>query len=240
MSEYRDNTILALMSRLGFPMANLNYRLSPEVQHPAHAQDVIDGLKFVRNWRKDAYDIDRIILVGQSCGSFLVAQCALLPPLQSKLKVPAEIQNSIKAVACIESITDLYELTQEYLQYADFVHSAFGTGDENLKIESITNWKLNTSNPINWLIIHSREDELVTPRQSILLAEALIKSIQPEDYEKVKNIPKEVESKGEQTVARSVTGKYGRVELDLDTCHGKLLYSSIAHTKLCLNCHRTS
>lgn len=134
-----------------FSCASVNYRLSPDVQHPAHQADVITSLKFL----KQEYGMDEFIIVGHSAGACLAFQSAEHVP-------------TCRAIIGIEGIYDLRDLVQEYPNYEDFVESAFGK-DKGLwatasPIHIATRWS-NCSDMIVQLI-QSVEDELLGPRQT--------------------------------------------------------------------------
>lgn len=66
------NVGLAL-ARAGFVTAAVNHRLSPEVSHPAHAEDVARAFAWlVENARRIGLDPERIALAGHSAGGYLV------------------------------------------------------------------------------------------------------------------------------------------------------------------------
>lgn len=61
-------------ARAGFVYVTLNYRLSPAVRHPAHADDIAQAMGWVRaNVAKHGGDPSRIFLVGHSAGAHLAA-----------------------------------------------------------------------------------------------------------------------------------------------------------------------
>lgn len=64
----------------GIVMVNLNYRLTPDVVHPAHVQDVAAGIAWVRkNIAGHGGDPGKIFLLGHSAGAHLVALVATHP-----------------------------------------------------------------------------------------------------------------------------------------------------------------
>jgi acetyl esterase/lipase len=63
-----------LFARHGIATAVINYRLSPQVQHPAHVQDVAKAFAWVRaNVARYGGRPDRVFLSGHSAGGHLVA-----------------------------------------------------------------------------------------------------------------------------------------------------------------------
>lgn len=66
----------------GYVLASINYRLSPDVRHPAHARDVASAIAWLRAHAGDfGGDPNRIILMGHSAGAHLVALVATDPKL---------------------------------------------------------------------------------------------------------------------------------------------------------------
>ena len=64
----------------GAVVVNLNYRLTPEVMHPAHVQDVAAGIAWIhRNIGRYGGDPQRTFLLGHSAGAHLVALVATDP-----------------------------------------------------------------------------------------------------------------------------------------------------------------
>jgi acetyl esterase/lipase len=61
----------------GYVYVSINYRLSPDVQHPAHVRDVAAGLAWLHeNVQKHGGDPDRLFLMGHSAGAHLAALVA--------------------------------------------------------------------------------------------------------------------------------------------------------------------
>jgi len=105
-------------ARHGIGTVIVNYRLSPKVKHPAHAEDVAKAVAWTReNIAKYGGDIDRIVLMGHSAGGHLAALLATDPAyLKAEKLEPANIRGVI-AVSALYEIDPASELT---------VH-AFGT-----------------------------------------------------------------------------------------------------------------
>jgi arylformamidase len=67
-------------ARHGFVYATINYRLSPAVRHPVHAQDAAHALAWLRtNAGRFGADPDRMYLLGHSAGAHLAALVAADP-----------------------------------------------------------------------------------------------------------------------------------------------------------------
>jgi arylformamidase len=62
---------------LGYAYVSINYRLSPEIQHPVHVQDVAKALSFVHDHIAGyGGDPERIFVMGHSAGAHLAALVA--------------------------------------------------------------------------------------------------------------------------------------------------------------------
>ncbi|BFZ63250.1 hypothetical protein YB2330_004370 [Saitoella coloradoensis] len=147
-----------------FGCASLNYRLSPDVTHPAHLDDCISALRLLH----EQYGMQEYILVGHSAGATLAFQIAhALSPSQ---KGPS---GTLKAIVCTEGLYDLGDLCTEYPDYTSFVESAFSS----IRAASI-------ASPVNLLegvekegvevvLVQSMDDELLSPWQTGLMEERL-------------------------------------------------------------------
>jgi len=74
----------AFFNPLGYAFASVNYRLSPNVQHPAHVEDVAAALAWLHDNAgaqniDQAFDPSRIHIMGHSAGAHLAALVAIDP-----------------------------------------------------------------------------------------------------------------------------------------------------------------
>lgn len=73
-------TLCKTWASAGIVAVNLNYRLTPDVVHPAHTQDVAAGIAWVHaNIARHGGDPRKIYLLGHSAGAHLVALVATDP-----------------------------------------------------------------------------------------------------------------------------------------------------------------
>jgi arylformamidase len=85
------------LDRLGWMLVAINYRLSPDVQHPEHIKDVAAAVAWVHD-NIDDYggDPERIVVMGHSAGAHLAALVATDPQrLAAHGKSPAILDGAI-------------------------------------------------------------------------------------------------------------------------------------------------
>ncbi len=71
-------TLVNLLGRLGWGVVSTNYRLSPQVKHPTHVQDVARAFAWVyKNASQYGIDRERMVITGHSAGGHLVALLGL-------------------------------------------------------------------------------------------------------------------------------------------------------------------
>ncbi len=77
---------------LGIGVVSANYRLSPNVAHPAHVADAAAALAWtVRNIEAYGGDPQRVYLAGHSAGAYLAALLALDASHRASLGLPGEV-----------------------------------------------------------------------------------------------------------------------------------------------------
>jgi acetyl esterase/lipase len=88
----RDPTKGVFFARGGIVYVSANYRLSPAVKHPAHAEDVARAVAWVRqNIARYGGDPGSVYLMGHSAGAHLAALVASAPKYLQRFGVPPEI-----------------------------------------------------------------------------------------------------------------------------------------------------
>lgn len=124
--EYRIGPRLAqALAADGAAVALVRYRLSPAVQHPAHANDVAAALAALKRLasRYD-YDFARLYLIGHSAGATIAAQLALDPRyLQGVGLKTADLAGAV----LISGIYDLGPTGPMAARHEPFARAAFGT-----------------------------------------------------------------------------------------------------------------
>jgi arylformamidase len=116
-------------AQAGVVMVNLNYRLTPDVMHPAHVEDVAAGISWVhKNIDRHDGDPKRIFLLGHSAGAHLVALVATNPKY---LKVHDLTPQTLAGVMPIDTAS--YELAStRTLLVRKMIRDAFGDKPEVL------------------------------------------------------------------------------------------------------------
>jgi acetyl esterase/lipase len=107
----------------GIIMVGINYRLSPDVVHPAHVQDVAAAIAWVhQNIGQYGGDQNRLFLLGHSAGAHLVALVATNP---TYLAAYGLTPKNLKGVFPIDTAS--FDLTEPSRFVKRMVDDAFGT-----------------------------------------------------------------------------------------------------------------
>ena len=146
------------LQRRGIAAASVDYRLSPVVRHPAHAEDVAHALAWlVDHAPRYGYDPKRMFVVGHSAGAHVAATIATDPKLLA-LATPAGFVG-------LEGIYDLPKLARRWPTYPNwFLNDAFGSDRSKWTSDSPTRRPLASRAP--WLVVQSKGDELVDRGQA--------------------------------------------------------------------------
>jgi acetyl esterase/lipase len=157
-----------------------NYRLShhpdhPEridQVHPTHILDVVRALLWMKASARGPLEVH---LAGHSCGAHILSfiLCNLdgleLHLTREEMDLLAALRDDVVGYAFLDGIYDLPDMIEEYPDYAFFVEKAFGDDRSLWSAASVTRLPgvtIDTSKRL--LVAHSREDELLTTRQSKL------------------------------------------------------------------------
>ena len=164
---------LIVASNYTLAVAIVRYRLSPQVQHPHHVDDVVRALGYLVDKSEEYgnYDPRRIILAGHSAGATICAQIAMDSQyLRQGLGVghaSDKLRRAIQGVCGLQGIYSLNELVKTFPEYTEFVAPAFGEAPAEWTSASpthfpVTDWERG----MRWLVIWSEEDELVDGEQA--------------------------------------------------------------------------
>ncbi|CAO1624627.1 unnamed protein product [Jaminaea pallidilutea] len=211
-----------------------------ENQHPAHVDDLFAALQFlVLTQPREGepcsyYDRNCLILVGHSVGAWMASALLLesghyhsnIPALATSPCAARLLRRSIVGWILIDGIYDLESLLREYPDYRSFVSQAipgvsFEQGHDDraaLQAASILTWlpapvgDYHGGRPPIVRVLHSREDELLTPRQSEEAAKYLCSVFFPDLRS----------SSTDATTSKSkLSADMSTIRLDLDTLKGK-------------------
>ena len=155
-------------ARHGIGTVVINYRLSPKVKHPAHAEDVARAFAWTRaNIAKYGGSADRITLMGHSAGGHLASLLATDPAyLKAEKLEPAHIRGVI-------SVSGLYKIDPA----SDLTIPAFGADAEFCKQASPLMYISGKLPP--FLIVYAEHDYEQFDRMAIDFQAALQKSGTP-------------------------------------------------------------
>jgi acetyl esterase/lipase len=152
-------------ARHGIGTVIINYRLSPKVKHPAHAEDVAKALAWVDgNIANYGGDRENITLMGHSAGGHLVSLLATDPAyLKAEKLEPANIRGVI-------SVSGLYRIDPA----SELTIHAFGTDPAACKQASPITHVSGKLPP--FLIVYAEHDYELFDRQAIAFHAALQKN----------------------------------------------------------------
>ncbi|CUM56508.1 Kynurenine formamidase [Debaryomyces fabryi] len=165
-----------------YNLVAMNYRLSPEVKHPYHLWDVLEGLQFlVQN-----YNIRKILIAGHSVGATLMLQLldynkvldSGFRKLQDDLKddkasairegvdlnVPLEKERTLlnetmenlqlKTFCFIDGIYDVVQLVDEYgSPYESFINDAFSSPEQYSEATQLSSTTIDVRSPFSFNIL---------------------------------------------------------------------------------------
>jgi len=175
--DKKDYGVLArnLAAYTSFPVVVPNYRLTqPDsgLQHPAHAQDVLQMLTFLLSWsgpqgsQSPPYDPKRIYLIGHSCSAHMLA-CILLDSPESALVPSAALLRAVRGVVLSEGIYDIDTLVKSFPIYRDwFIRETFGSLPSYDRYSTTRMALREGAKHIYWMILHSKGDTLINVLQS--------------------------------------------------------------------------
>ncbi|GAA5478592.1 alpha/beta hydrolase [Haloferula helveola] len=160
--------------RHGFVVVSVNYRLSPEVTHPGHIEDVCKAIAWVeKNIAKHGGDPQQIYLIGHSAGAHLAALAAVD---QTRLKKAGGDPAAIRGVILIDGAC--YDVPRQMRSGTPFakddgMYAKAFTTDTKVQRDASPASKV-TAKPPPFLILHVKNRRDST-EQSEILARALRK-----------------------------------------------------------------
>lgn len=178
----------------GYVVASIEYRVAPRSIFPAPLEDVKSAIRFLRaNSEKYNIDKNKIAVMGNSAGGYLAAFTGVTNGVSKFDKGDNLNQSSIvQAAIDIYGLSDLNQIANGYPEEIQKLHESEGSpealwvngpslnGDHNDDVGE----KFSEANPITYidkdlppfLLMHGDEDKLVSPDQTKILHEALIKA----------------------------------------------------------------
>jgi acetyl esterase/lipase len=119
----------------GIVAVTVNYRLTPAVRSPVHAEDCAEAVAWVhREIAAYGGDPGRIVLMGHSAGAHLAALLTLDQHYLSAHTVPPE---SIRGLVFVSGVVDLNEhVGSTMFTSREFIEEAFGSTPEELAAAS--------------------------------------------------------------------------------------------------------
>jgi len=147
----------------------INYRLSPAVQHPAHAQDVAQAIAWgYRNAATYGADPERLCLMGHSSGAHLAALVALAPSYLAAEGISTSVVRRVIGVSGVA-----YDLDERYAEMcvAPFFTPVFSEDCSRWKLAAPLQYISGSAPP--FLLIHGLSDTEAPPATTEMFAAAL-------------------------------------------------------------------
>ena len=167
---------------------------SPPLHHPAHAQDVLAALEYLRNPSPSAsssYNPFRIYLIGHSAGAHILASIFLQPPpgIPGCLEVSNNLIQSVKGIVMAEGIYDIDLLLSAHPDYRGFIEGAFDVRSSYVDVSPTSYVGREEGSHITWLVVQSPGDNLIRQDQADAMLGVLKQQIPSEkisrDYDSV-------------------------------------------------------
>lgn len=112
-----------------------------------------------------------MLLIGHSAGAFMGLSVVLKPATGTRalFVVDPVVRKAVAGLVLVDGIYDLPDLLAEYPDYSGFVEDAFGKDPSALEADSPARWGFATPDEggraVRMLVLHSKEDELLSFRQ---------------------------------------------------------------------------
>ncbi|MCC7437590.1 MAG: alpha/beta hydrolase [Armatimonadetes bacterium] len=119
----------------GIVAVTVNYRLTPAVQHPSHADDCAQAVRWVHQRIAEfGGDPNSLFLMGHSAGAHLAAFVALNADVQARNQFPA---GAVRGVVAISGVYNLNTHAESPgFTSLELIHEAFGGSAEALQVAS--------------------------------------------------------------------------------------------------------
>jgi acetyl esterase/lipase len=173
---------------LGYTVASINYRLSPEYKFPANIEDLRDGILFLTKHAKK-YNIDpsQIMTYGISAGGHLAAFMALSAN-SDRGYIEGLNPSSFKGAISLYGIHDLSLTIQREHPFTElYIGTPYDLDTANYVDASTTQHVDQNDPPI--LLIHGTLDGSVSVKNSDNLAQVLASKKVPYVYDRIEGWP---------------------------------------------------
>lgn len=167
-----EQTGFGLFFNMGFAVANVEYRMTPQAKAPAAVEDIRCAMQYLlKNAENLNIDPDRIVFQGASAGGHLALTAAYLQNNRMYDTNCNDYQNEIKIFAVIDKYGPAK--LADFMFYASLVNWLGDNVDNTEFIETISPYHLvNASTPPTY-IVHGDADPTVPYSQSEFLVEKL-------------------------------------------------------------------
>lgn len=158
----------------GYVFVSINYRLSPDVRHPANAQDVADALVWVHeNATHYSADPEKMFMIGHSAGADLAA---LVSIDEKYLERSGGSLSILDGVVLLDGagydITQLMKNAGTPNKMKEWYTNSFGKTKKDWDQASAINFIRSENNIPPFMIAYANDDE-PSEKQAILLAKRL-------------------------------------------------------------------
>lgn len=183
-----DNTyddfqeVVQKIGDIGMNLIGINYRLSPEIKHPYHLQDVVRALSTLSTDLK----VTKVLVVGHSVGATLMLQLLnykhIIAEALNELSdepVQLSLPETLKfeSLLFVDGIYNIAELVEEYPDYIGFVSEAFTSKSmytAATQLSSQISPELKHFEKARFVVVQSQQDELLTLNQTVMFQKYLV------------------------------------------------------------------
>ncbi|MGB9847550.1 MAG: alpha/beta hydrolase fold domain-containing protein, partial [Desulfotomaculales bacterium] len=195
------------IAEAGYVVASIEYRVTPQSVFPAALEDVKTAVRYLRaNASKYNIDVNHIAVMGNSAGGYLAALAGTTNGVKEfEGKEYPDQSSEVQAVIDLYGLSDLTQIGYGFPEKVQKAHASpsapegmwlhgaaiFSSGGSVFDDPQKAAW----ANPITYvteddppfLIFHGDKDVLVSPYESKILHEALVKKGVESTYYIVKN-----------------------------------------------------
>lgn len=161
-----------VFTKLGFAIANVEYRMTPQATAPAAVEDVRCAMQYLlQNAKELNIDPNRIVLQGGSAGGHLALTAAYLQNNRMYDTACNHYEGEIKVFAVIDKYGPAH--LDKFMHYKSLVNWLGEKATDKTFVESLSPAHLVNANTPPTYIVHGDADPIVPYSQSVILAEKL-------------------------------------------------------------------